>query len=94
MKNVVKDFASANRLKEAYRHLYANFGIDSQIKFAEALRVQRTALSAAMNGNKAIADAPFKANRTTAYSGSLFTNSGAFSLSLNDEWDTDYTGTW
>ena len=53
MKNVVKDFASANRLNEAYRHLYANFGIDSQIKFAEALRVQRTALSAAMNGNKA-----------------------------------------
>lgn len=43
MKNVVKDFASANRLNEAYRHLYANFGIDSQIKFAEALRVQRTA---------------------------------------------------
>lgn len=41
-----------------------------------------------------IADAPFKANRTTAYSGRLFTNSGAFSLSLNDEWDTDYTGTW
>lgn len=53
MKNVMKDFASANRLNEAYRYLYANFGIDSQMKFAEALRVQRTALSAAMNGNKA-----------------------------------------
>lgn len=53
MKSVVKDLAAANRLKEAYRYLYANFGIDSQIKFAQALRVQRTALSAAMNGNKA-----------------------------------------
>ena len=42
----------------------------------------------------AIADAPFMANRQTVYSGQIFSNNGAFSLSLDDEWHTDYIGTW
>lgn len=41
-----------------------------------------------------IADAPFTANRQTAYSGMLFSNNGAFTLTLDDEWQDDYTGTW
>lgn len=48
-----KDTAKARRLNEAFRHLYANFGITSQTEFADALNVQRTGLSAAMNGSKA-----------------------------------------
>lgn len=40
-------------MNEVYRYLYAHMGISSQQEFAKALRVQRTALSAAMNGNKA-----------------------------------------
>lgn len=50
---MVKDEARQERLNQVYRHLFAHFGIDSQIKFAEVLQVQRSALSAAMNGNKA-----------------------------------------
>lgn len=41
----------AIRLNEAYRHVFAFYGIDSKNKFAEAVKVQRTAMSAAMNGN-------------------------------------------
>lgn len=41
----------ANRLNEVYRHLYANYGISSQKEFAEAIKVQRSAVSAALNGN-------------------------------------------
>ena len=47
-----KDLARANRLNEAYRHLFAYFGISSQTDFAKAIHVQRSALSAAMNGSK------------------------------------------
>ena len=50
---MVKNEVRQERLNQVYRHLFAHFGIDSQIKFAEVLHVQRTALSAAMNGNKA-----------------------------------------
>lgn len=50
---MVKDEVRQERLNEVYRHLFAHYGISSQIAFAEVLRVQRSALSAAMNGNKA-----------------------------------------
>ena len=50
---MVKDEARQERLNEVYRHLFAHYGINSQIEFAEVLQIQRTALSAAMNGNKA-----------------------------------------
>lgn len=53
MNESTKDLARQERLNQVYRHLFAHFGVDSQKKFAEALHVQRTALSAAMNGNKA-----------------------------------------
>ena len=41
-----------------------------------------------------IADAPFMANRQTGYSGRLFGNRGAFSLTLYDAWGDEYVGTW
>ena len=50
---MTKDEDRQERLNQVYRYLYAYRGIDSQIAFAKALRVQRSALSAAMNGNKA-----------------------------------------
>lgn len=50
---MVKDEARQERLNQVYRHLFAHFGIKSQIMFAKELHVQRSALSAAMNGNKA-----------------------------------------
>lgn len=53
MKEIIKDNERQERLNQVYRHLFAHFNIDSQTKFADTLHVQRTALSAAMNGNKA-----------------------------------------
>ena len=131
-----KEFA--NRLNEVYRHLYANHGISSQKEFAEAIKVQRSAVSAALNGNALyltknlfmgqlavsifglsgadewvtnvaimatdsnddvigsanIVGAPFKANRSTDYSGSLFGSSGTMDVSLNGSWENPKTGNW
>ena len=53
MNKSMKDPGRKDRLNQVYRHLFAHFGIDSQIAMAKAIGVQRTALSAAMNGNEA-----------------------------------------
>lgn len=51
MREVQKDPIRAKRLDEVYKHLYAHFGITSQKHLAEVLKVQRTGLSSAFNGN-------------------------------------------
>lgn len=48
-----KDPEKAKRLNEVYKHLFAHFGVESQTDFADKLKVQRSGLSAAMNGAKA-----------------------------------------
>ena len=48
-----KDMIKAQRLNEAYKHLFAHHGVESQKHLAEILRVQRTGLSSAFNGSKA-----------------------------------------
>ena len=49
---MIEDKERAKRLNEVYRYLYANKGVVSQTLFASQSGVQRSALSAAMNGNK------------------------------------------
>lgn len=51
MKNQMEITGLTERLNEVYKYLFANHGVSSQKQFAEILQVQRTALSAAMNGN-------------------------------------------
>ena len=51
MREVQKDLIRAKRLDEVYKHLFAHFGITSQKHLAEVLKVQRTGLSSAFNGN-------------------------------------------
>ena len=53
MREVQKDPIRAKRLDEVYKHLFAHFGITSQKHLAEILKVQRTGLSSAFNGNVA-----------------------------------------
>ena len=48
-----KDIEKAQRLNEAYKHLFAHHGVGSQKHLAEILKIQRTGLSAAFNGSKA-----------------------------------------
>lgn len=52
MSEVLKDPERQKRLGEVFGHLFAHHGISTQGAFAGALHIQRTALSAAMNGNK------------------------------------------
>ena len=47
------DMEKAQRLNEVYKYVFAHFDIRSQKDFADFLHVQRTGLSAAMNGSKA-----------------------------------------
>lgn len=60
---IQKDYDRAQRLNEVYKHLFAHHGITSQKAMAEHLGMQRTGLSAAMNGSKAnLTDSLFKKN--------------------------------
>ena len=45
-------------------------------------------------GTATITGAPFKANRATTYSGSLFSAGGGFAMTLTDSWDDDHLGSW
>lgn len=45
-------------------------------------------------GTASISNAPFVANRATAYSGNLFSNTNTFTISLNDTWLSDAVLTW
>ncbi len=54
---------------------------------------------AASNGTNTISsvtisNVPFQRNRSTEYSGNLFTNNGSSTLTLNDTWSDPITGTW
>ena len=48
-----KDPEREKRLNEVYKYLCYHCGIENKTMFADALRVQRTGLSAALNGSKA-----------------------------------------
>ena len=47
-----KDYERAKRLNEVYKHLFMNYGIESQTSMADYLGISRTGLSAAFNGSK------------------------------------------
>ena len=54
---------------------------------------------AASNGTStissvAINNVPIQRNRSTEYSGNLFTNNGSTTITLNDTWGDPFTGTW
>lgn len=48
----------------------------------------------AVLGQATITAAPFLRNRSSDYSGLLFTDNGDWALSLNTDWTTSHTGTW
>lgn len=45
-------------------------------------------------GSAAIADVPLLRNRSTEYSGNLFSASGSMAVSVNGDWETPHIGTW
>lgn len=70
------------------------FGFSSAAEWTTPLTVSARDADNDIIGMVNVEAAPFMANRATEFSGSLFSTSGAFTITLNDEWDTPWTGTW
>jgi hypothetical protein len=70
------------------------FGFSSATEWTTPLTVSARDEDNDIIGLVNVAAAPFMANRATEFSGSLFSTSGTFTITLNDEWDTPWTGTW
>lgn len=57
--------------------------------------VVRTSTSADVTlGQATITDAPFLRNRSTEYSGNLFSSGGSMAISMNEDWLSPHIGEW
>ena len=70
------------------------FGFSSATEWTTPLTVSARDADNDIIGLVNVAAAPFMANRATEFSGALFSTSGTFTITLNDEWDAPWTGTW
>jgi hypothetical protein len=70
------------------------FGFSSATEWTTPLTVSARDEDNDIIGLVNVASAPFIANRATEFSGALFSTSGTFTITLNDEWDAPWTGTW
>jgi hypothetical protein len=70
------------------------FGFSSATEWITPLTVSARDADNDIIGMVNVTAAPFMANRATEFSGALFSTSGTFTITLNDEWDTPWTGTW
>ena len=70
------------------------FGFSTSAEWTTPLTVSARDEDNDIIGLVNVAAAPFMANRATEFSGSLFSTSGTFTITLNDEWDAPWTGTW
>ena len=70
------------------------FGFSTSAEWTTPLTVSARDEDNDIIGMVNVAAAPFMANRATEFSGSLFSTSGTFTITLNDEWDAPWTGTW
>ena len=70
------------------------FGFSTSTEWTTPLTVSARDEDNDIIGLVNVAAAPFMANRATEFSGSLFSTSGTFTITLNDEWDAPWTGTW
>ena len=70
------------------------YGFSSATEWTTDVSVVAKNQSDAVIGTANIEDAPFKANRSTNYTGNLFVNAGGFALALSGEWDTEFAGNW
>ena len=70
------------------------FGFSTSAEWTTPLTVSARDADNDIIGMVNVAAAPFMANRATEFSGSLFSTSGTFTITLNDEWAEPWTGTW
>lgn len=70
------------------------FGFSTAAEWTTPLTVSARDADNDIIGMVNVAAAPFMANRATEFSGSLFSTSGTFTITLNDEWAEPWQGTW
>jgi hypothetical protein len=70
------------------------YGFSSTTEWTTDIDLNCKTSSDAVLGSATINDAPFVRNRTSEYTGLLFTDNGGWSLSLNTDWSTSHTGSW
>lgn len=70
------------------------FGISPDGDWTTDIAVTATAEDGSVLGSATIADAPFRRNRATEYSGMLFGSAGSVDVSVSDSWDDPATGIW
>ena len=70
------------------------FGLSAADEWATNITIQAKDGSGSVIGSAVISGAPFKANRCTEYSGSLFASGGSADVSLAGTWEGAKTGTW
>ena len=70
------------------------FGFSSTTEWTTNIAINCKAANNDVLGSATITTAPFVRNRVSEYTGPLFGDSGAMTLSLNAKWDDSYTGTW
>jgi hypothetical protein len=70
------------------------FGMSDADEWTTDVTIEAKNADGDILGRVVLNDVPFKRNRTTEYSGALFTNSGTFSITLDDEWDEPYQSAW
>lgn len=70
------------------------FGLSGADEWVTNVSVKALGDGDAVIGSATITGAPFKANRSTEYSGNLFGSGGGLDISVNGDWETPKTGTW
>lgn len=70
------------------------FGLSGSDEWVTNVAVKALGDDDAVLGSATITDAPFKANRSTEYSGSLFGSGGSLDVGLSTSWDSPHVGTW
>ena len=70
------------------------FGFSSATEWTTNIAINCKSASDVVLGSATITSAPFVRNRVSEYTGPLFGDSGAMTLSLNATWDDSYNGAW
>lgn len=70
------------------------FGLSSTDEWVTNVSVKALGDGDTVIGSATVTGAPFKANRSTEYSGNLFGSAGGLDISVNGDWETPKTGTW
>jgi hypothetical protein len=70
------------------------YGFSSTTEWTTDIALNCKASNNDVLGSATIENAPFLRNRSSDYTGLLFTDNGGWTLSLNTTWDDSYQGTW